>query len=115
MSQLTELQIHAKAARTVADLIDLAVSYGARTTPSWYVTEGGIVSLRFHFDAAPKGSEMDPWRLAIGAHYVEHTPFQHDGWHMSDTIRTTFHDMTISLSVVYPYTPVGLGAEAVAA
>jgi len=115
VNQPTELQLQAHAMRVMAELTELAIEYGARKTPWWYITEGGVIAGRFNFDAEPTGAEMDPWRLAIGAHSVEHIPTNgRMGWSMTDRICATFRDMTINLSVVYPYTPVGLGATAVA-
>lgn len=115
MKQPTELTLQTNVLRIVADLIEAAVGFGATHSPTWNISETGLVHATFRFDREPKPCELDAWRLVIGAHRVEHTPFQYDGWRMADTMYATYRDQSIRLTVTYPYTPVGLGAQVVAA
>jgi hypothetical protein len=115
VKQPTELQLQADGMRVVAELVEAAVGFGATHSPTWHVSETGMVNAMFHFDREPRPAELDAWRLVVGAHRVEHTPFQHNGWWMADTMFATFRELSVRLTVTYPCTPVGLAAEAVAA
>jgi hypothetical protein len=100
----------------VADLTDIALSYGARHLPTWLAYEGGIMQGTFRFAEKPRLCDLDPWRRAIGAHSVTSSPLGSSmpGW-TYDELRFNFRDFTISLAVIYPAaatTVAGLGVAA---
>lgn len=104
------------ALRALADLTETAIGYGARHLPMWWVDESGMVRGTLTFPVKPRPCDLNPWRLAIGAHEVEHFPYcGQQGWFMTDQTRFTVNDLSVTFSVTYPYTPVGLEQSGVAA
>lgn len=91
------------ALHTSAKLVEMALGFGADRTPSWSISPDGVPFGTLLFGGAPTGAEMDPWRLAAGAHTVRyHTYDDANGLTATSVMSFEFEGLRFNLMAMYP-------------